>query len=270
METALIAGDSCTEGRHDGVMTQAWLDIPTVGTSGLLLVADHASNHVPDDVDLGVSPDLLERHIAWDIGVAPLAVSLCTMLHCPGILGGVSRLVVDFNRDEEDDHLVPVASDGHAIPGNRIGPLERAERIDRFWRPYHQHVSRRIAECRPLLLISLHSFTPKLETRQDVERPWDVGILYNNDDRAARVAIDVLATIGVSVGDQLPYSGKQLNATMNRHGEANGIAYLGIEMRQDQIGDQRGVDRWAGILAPVIEKCSTSLASGLGGDDAHA
>lgn len=270
MEAALIAGDSRTAARHDGIMNHAWREIGTVGTSRLLLIADHASNHVPDKVDLGIPPDLLQRHIAWDIGVAPLAVALCDRLRCPGILGGISRLVVDFNRDKEDDHLVPVASDGHAIPGNRIGPAQRADRIDEFWRPYHEHVARRIAERRPRLLISLHSFTPKLETRLDVERPWDVGILYNNDDRAARIAIDALNESGAVVGDQLPYSGKQLNATMNSHGEANGIAYLGIEMRQDHIDSAAGIERWAGILAPVIKKCSTSLASGLGGDDAHA
>jgi predicted N-formylglutamate amidohydrolase len=54
------------------------------------------------------------------------------------------------------------------------------------------------------------------------------------------------------VGDQEPYSGKLLNATMNRHGEANGIAYLGLEMRQDLIGDPQGVARWCAVLVPVI------------------
>lgn len=54
------------------------------------------------------------------------------------------------------------------------------------------------------------------------------------------------------MGDQEPYSGKMLNATMNRHGEANGIAYLGLEMRQDLIGHAAGVDHWARILVPVI------------------
>ena len=39
---------------------------------------------------------------------------------------------------------------------------------------------------------------------------------------------------------------------MNRHGEANGIAYLGIEMRQDLIADEAGVAAWAARLAPII------------------
>jgi predicted N-formylglutamate amidohydrolase len=79
-----------------------------------------------------------------------------------------------------------------------------------------------------------------------------LAFFYNEDDRAARQAIPALESQGLCVGDQLPYSGKLLNATMNRHGEGNGIAYLGLELRQDQIATSKGVARWAGILAPVI------------------
>jgi predicted N-formylglutamate amidohydrolase len=160
--------------------------------------------------------------------------------------------VVDLNREEDAPHIIPLMSDGHSIPGNAISPEDRQARIDRYWRPYHQHIAREITAQRPRLLISLHSFTPQLQTKPDEARPWEIGILYNEDDRAARQAIPALEAQGICVGDQLPYSGKLLNATMNRHGEANGIAYLGLEMRQDQIMTTQGVTRWAGILAPVI------------------
>jgi predicted N-formylglutamate amidohydrolase len=63
----------------------------------------------------------------------------------------------------------------------------------------------------------------------------------------------MLADAGAIVGDQLPYSGKLLNATMNLHAEANAIAYVGIEMRQDLIADDAGVGLWADRLAFVIE-----------------
>jgi predicted N-formylglutamate amidohydrolase len=108
-------------------------------------------------------------------------------------------------------------------------------------------------------LLSLHSFTPSLQSRQE-ERPWDIGVLYNEDDRAARIAIPLLEAAGLHVGDQLPYSGKQLNATMNRHGEGNGIPYLGVEMRQDLVSDAAGQRRFAGILAPILMECRKSLA----------
>jgi predicted N-formylglutamate amidohydrolase len=237
------------------MMDQSWELIPGAPDSPFLLIADHASRHVSADLNLGLTPALLNTHIAVDIGVAELGRALCAALNCPGILGAVSRLVVDLNREEDAPHIIPTASDGHVIPGNAISHDERLARIARYWHPYHDRIAAQIVEQKPKLLISLHSFTPQLETRPEEERPWEVGILYNEDNRAAQTAIPLLAAAGVVVGDQLPYSGKLLNATMNRHGESNGIAYLGIEMRQDLIGDGGGVATWAGVLVPVIKAC---------------
>lgn len=240
-------------------MGEAWNSIAGDEATGILLIADHASRHVPGDIDLGIAPALLDTHIAVDIGVAELAAALCDRLRIPAILGGVSRLVVDLNREEDAPHIIPTASDGHVLPGNAISHSSRLARIERFWRPYHDEIASVIARTRPLLLISLHSFTPQLATQPEEERPWEIGILYNNDDRAARIAIPALEAKGVLVGDQLPYSGKLLNATMNRHGEGNGIAYLGIEMRQNLIGDASGVSRWLDVLGPVVQNCATSI-----------
>lgn len=227
--------------------------------SDLLLIADHASNHVPDGVDLGIAPGLLDRHIAIDIGVAPLGAALCKTLGCTGIFGGVSRLVIDYNRESDAAGLIPESSDGEAIPGNAaLGPTERELRL-RYWRSYHAKIADHIVTMKPEMLISLHSFTPRLAGAQE-ERPWQIGVLYNMDERAARVAIPLLQAAGVVTGDNLPYSGKVLNATMNRHGEGNGIAYLGLEVRQDLIGDAAGVSRWAAILAPVISATAETLA----------
>jgi predicted N-formylglutamate amidohydrolase len=231
---------------------QAWADIAGPSDSPFLLIADHASNRVPTDINLGIDPALLTAHIALDIGVAPLGRALCAALTCPGILGNISRLVVDLNREEDAPHIIPTSSDGHSIPGNTLSDDARAARIARYWTPYHDRVTAQIARQKPRLLISLHSFTPQLATKPEEARPWQIGILYNEEDRAARQAIPALEAQGVLVGDQQPYSGKLLNATMNRHGEANGIAYLGIEMRQDLIGDTTGVAHWCAVLAPII------------------
>lgn len=240
-------------------MTEAWTSIAGDEATGILVIADHASKHVPSDIDLGIDPELLGTHIALDIGVAELSAALCRRLNIPAILGGISRLVVDLNREADAPHIIPTASDGHTLPGNAISHWDRLKRIERFWQPYHDEISRVIQRTQPRLLVSLHSFTPKLATQPEEARPWEVGILYNNDDRAARIAIPALEALGVVVGDQLPYSGKLLNATMNTHGEANGIAYLGIEMRQDLIGDTDGVARWLDVIAPVVQDCATSF-----------
>jgi len=61
------------------------------------------------------------------------------------------------------------------------------------------------------------------------------------------------------VGDQQPYSGKLLNATMNRHAEADGRPYLGVEIRQDEISDAAGQARWAGRLARIANRVAVEF-----------
>lgn len=234
-------------------MSEAWHVIGEQVLGDVLIVGDHASNRVPPGIDLGINPSLLSTHIGWDIGVAALAHAF----GAPLFLGNVSRVVIDLNRDPGDPGLIPQSSDGHDIPGNH-GDV--SDRIERYWQPYHDELAAQIDRTIPKLLISLHSFTPTLSSRPDEARPWEIGILYNNDDRAAHIAIPQLERAGVIVGDQLPYSGKTLNATMNRHGEGTGTPYLGIEVRQDLISDDAGVAKWAGILRPVIAHCLDQIA----------
>ena len=228
------------------------------GDLDLLIIADHASAHVPGDIDLGIDLSLLRDHIAVDIGVAEVSRMIADQLGCTAVLGGISRLVIDLNREDDAPGLLPVMSDGHAIPGNRLADL--ADRMIRFHHPYHHHIERVLAAMDSPFILSVHSFTPRLASDPHQERPWDIGILYNEDDRAAHIAIPLLENAGLIVGDQLPYSGKLLNATMNRHAEANGIPYLGIEMRQDLIADEAGQRRFADILGPLVLECRNSLA----------
>jgi hypothetical protein len=112
----------------------------------------------------------------------------------------------------------------------------------------------------PALILSLHSFTPSLRSAPEEARPWQVGVLYNADDRAARLAIPLLAAEGLVVGDQQPYSGKLLNATMNRHAEAEGAAvprHRGPPGPDSRCG---GAGRWAERLARIANawRCDCS------------
>jgi len=242
-------------------MSEALTALGTPRAGGVLLIGDHASNHVPADIDLGIAPALLSEHIAIDLGVAEVAALLVEAGAVDAaILGGVSRLVVDCNRDEDAPGAVPIASDGHAIPGNALDHDGREARIARIFRPYHDHIATTIAAQRPAMILSLHSFTPSLASDPEQARPWQVGVLYNEDDRLAAPAIAALEAEGLIVGDQLPYSGKLLNATMNRHAEANGIPYVGIEMRQDLVRDAAGQARFAERLARMCNKLALNIA----------
>ncbi len=224
----------------------------------ILVVSDHASNRVPEDVDLGIDPALLSQHIAVDLGVAEVGALLAQRPGIAAFQGHISRLVCDLNREPHAPAVIPIASDGHAIPGNALDHAAHQARLERFHTPYHTALSDLLNDSPPALVLSLHSFTPQLAT-SDEARPWQVGVLYNDDDRAARLAIPLLEAQGLCVGDQLPYSGKLLNYTMNRHCEAEDRPYLGIELRQDQVATPQQQAEWADRLARLCNEVALKL-----------
>ena len=223
----------------------------------IVCVADHASNAVPDDTPLGIPDALLNEHIAVDIGVSGVVRRLADAHHMPAHLATISRLVIDLHREEDHANLVPAQSDGHLIPGNIGADVER--RLAQFYRPYHNALEAWLDKLEPDLILSIHSFTPKLAT-SDETRPWQVALLYNEDDRAARHAIRFFTELGLNVGDNQPYSGRELNATMNRHAEAHGRPYCAIEVRQDLIATRGDQARWAGMIADVAGRVALALS----------
>lgn len=225
---------------------------------GIVCVADHASNAVPDGIELGIDRGLLDNHIAVDIGVGGVVERLARRHGLPAHLATVSRLVCDFHREEDHPNLVPTQSDGHLIPGN-IG-ADIANRLDSYYRPYHEALAKWLKAQQPGLILSIHSFTPCLESDPH-DRPWEVGLLYNRDDRAARIAIQLFEEQGMTVGDNQPYSGKELNATMNRHAEAHSRPYCAIEIRNDLIANEAGQARVAALIADIAGRVKLFLES---------
>jgi predicted N-formylglutamate amidohydrolase len=242
-------------------MNVPWVILGQPTKGGVLVVCDHASNHVPDEIDLGIDRHLLSQHIAYDIGITGVATFMVELSGCAAFLATNSRLVVDLNRYPGDASAIPVASDGVDIPGNHLDAAARQARLDRYFHPYHARLEDLLHHHRPAFILSVHSFTPRLESQPYDHRPWEVGILYNEYEVAANLAIDRLDGEGLVVGDQLPYSGKLLNATMNRHAEANDIPYVGVEIRQDLVGDSAGQERFAAILAEMAQYIVEKLAS---------
>ena len=218
----------------------------------LLLLCDHASNAVPPDIALGVPAAAMQEHVAYDLGAAAVTAKVAASLSCPAILATASRLVADCNR--EPDHCVPERSDGLLIPGN-VG-LDGADLARRhgIHQAFHDSITTSITVAQPQLLVSIHSFTPALASAP-APRPWPIAILWNEDYRAAELglaALEAEAGLPGPVGANEPYSGKVLNYTMNRHAEANGIPYLGFEIRQDLLSNDAGIARYAAIVARTI------------------
>lgn len=236
---------------------EAYRLVGTPRFGGILVVADHASNRVPADIDLGIEPALMSEHIAIDIGVAGIAERMAGRQGTAALLGNVSRLVCDTNRTEADPAAIPEKSDGHTIPGN-LG-IDREARIARFHRPFHAKLTELLETTPPALTLILHSYTPELASAPGETRPWHCGLLYDEDERGARAAQPLLEADGLIVGDQLPYSGKIYNAAIERHVESEGRPYLYIEIRQDLIAADTGQEEWAGRLHRICNRLALEL-----------
>jgi predicted N-formylglutamate amidohydrolase len=227
-----------------------------IGAAPVLLVCDHASRFIPRALaGLGLSEAELCRHIAWDIGIAEVTKGLARHLDAPAVLSHFSRLIIDPNRAEADDTLVPAVSDGVAIPGNRdVTPGARAARIAEFHAPYHAAVEQTLVAAMgrhpALALVSMHSFTPVMD---GFERPWQIGILWDQDGRLPVPFMEVLRARGIAVGDNAPYSGRDVQGyTLRRHAEAHGLPNVLIEVRQDLIDTHHGAAEWTAILGETL------------------
>jgi predicted N-formylglutamate amidohydrolase len=198
----------------------------------------------------------MERHIAWDIGAADVAIRLAAALDAFAILQTYSRLVIDCNRRPGIPASIVRKSEATRIPGNEVVTVEEAAAREReIFRPYHDRIrtelDMRQAQGQLAMLISVHSFTPRFHGKQ---RPWHAGVLYNRDARLAGELLRHLrAEPGLVIGDNEPYSvGDTTDYTIPEHGERRGLPHVGIELRQDLIGTEAGQIEWAERLARAL------------------
>lgn len=234
------------------------------GRSPFLLIADHAGNRVPRRLRaLGLPPAELERHIAWDIGIAGLARELSRRLGAVCILQPYSRLVIDCNRPPDAVDSIVAVSDGTAVPGNAaMTPAERQRRRREIFEPYHARIDAELRSRRdPPCLIALHSFTPLFA---GAPRPWHAGVLYHRDARLAQCLLGLLrAQPDLLIGDNQPYSvGDDTDYAVPHYGEARGLLHVELELRQDLIDSAQGQQCWAerlGRLLPAALRQASSV-----------
>ena len=78
-------------------------------------------------------------------------------------------------------------------------------------------------------------------------------MLWDKDPVTAEIFIHDLREAGFLVGDNEPYSGKApQDFTVDHHAEAAGLAHVGIEIRQDLIDDEQGVDTIAAVMSETV------------------
>jgi predicted N-formylglutamate amidohydrolase len=222
-----------------------------------LITVDHATNCVPAEINngnLGLAAEDMERHIAYDIGAKGVALRLGELLDSTVVCSNFSRLVIDPNRGEIDPTLVMRLYDGTIIPANaEVDDAEEERRLNTYYRPYNEALLRLAARREDVVMVAMHSFSPKLNGRSP--RPWEIGILHAaHDSRALGPhVITRLAQEGdLTVGDNEPYAGHLPGDAVDRVGLQHDRLNTLIEVRQDLIRSEAGQIEWAERLAPVL------------------
>jgi len=225
-------------------------------TGRWLITCDHATNTVPQFVaggTLGVHPEDMARHIAYDPGSAGVSIRLGEMLNSPVITSNFSRLVIDPNRGEDDPTLLMRLYDGTIIPGNaRADDEELEHRKAACYRPYHDALARLAARRDDTVILAIHSYTPQLNGRPP--RPWHVGVLYADDTRLSLPLLEGLrAQPDMCVGENEPYGGHLPGDSIDRHAEIPGRLNTLVELRNDLIETPHQQVEWADRLAPILQ-----------------
>ncbi len=233
--------------------------------SPVLLVCDHASCRFPTSLgDMGLDPFARRCHLAVDIGAGALTEKLALSLGVTAVLAQYSRLVMDCNRQLMDPGAHLEYGDGTVIPGNRnLRQADKDLRAATLYWPYHDAIDKQVQRLRLLssqpAFIAVHSFTPVMNGEA---RPWQVGVLWDTDTRLRDIFLEAFTAAGYRVGDNEPYSGKApQDFTIDHHAEAIGLPHLGIEIRQDLIDDEAGINEIAGVMHTIIESIPDRLTT---------
>jgi predicted N-formylglutamate amidohydrolase len=252
-----------------GQESDSYCVLPGRTDRGLILLCDHAGNALPPSYGtLGLPPEQLKRHIAYDIGAAAVVRALAAGLGVPAAMTRYSRLLIDPNRGRDDPTLIMRLSDGAVIPGNRkLDAAERERRLQLYYEPYHRAVDalidRFLYDGVAPVLLSIHSFT---ESWKDFVRPWHVGVLWGYDARLAKPLLEAFYAEGdLIVGENEPYSGQLVGDCLWQHGQQRGLANAIVEIRQDLIRDASGQAAWSERMYRIVEKVlhDPGIASGI-------
>jgi predicted N-formylglutamate amidohydrolase len=201
----------------------------------------------------------LATHWGWDPGAWTLTRALASQLGSPAVGGRWSRLWIDLNRDVDSPTLVCRDAEGQAIPWNSgLGSAEIARRVLACHVPYHAAidalVARSVVHGSQPVVIAVHTFTPKLGNK---ERRFDLGMLYDIHESAARRVGREAVRAGLRVRYNQPYSGlRGMIYSAQRHGAARGLVYLEIELNQAVFSRPGAEERLASIMGPALERLS--------------
>lgn len=236
------------------------------GASPVVIVCEHASNTMPRALGtLGLGPDALASHIAWDPGALAVAEILSDLFDAPLVRQRFSRLAYDCNRPPDAPDAIPVRSEIYSVPGNAgLDAAARRMRAEALYQPFHEAletvIAKRLETGISPVIVTVHSFTPYFFGKP---RDGHLGILHDSDRRLADALFAVHGGEDFEVRRNWPYGPQDgVTHTLKRHGIANGFLNVMLEVRNDLIATPTGQVAWGERLAGLLGAALRMIAKG--------
>ncbi len=251
------------------------------GDGPLLISVPHDGRAVPYGIDARMTA-AGKRLPDTDWYVAKL-YEFATDIGASVLVANYSRYVVDLNRSAEDEDLYPGQVKTGLCPEQTfagdaiykqgvVDDDERAQRVKRFWRPYHDRLSSTLADLREqfgyALLWDAHSIPSVVPRLFDGELP-ELS-LGSNDEQSCEPSIAAAVN---AAAESSPYSNvyneRFKGGYITRHygGPPNNVHALQLEIAQRAYMDESAVrfdDEKAAKLRATLRAMLTAFMGAAG------
>lgn len=273
LSSGAVVGDSSAPSPFgsDGLILPEWV-LFHVPHNSILVPPSVRNQFLLDDADL--KAELLRITDHWTLDLFAHGIPERRI-----ICSGVSRLVADVERFEEDALEVMASRGMGAIYERTSGgrqlrhhpvPDEREELMNAWYHPHHQRLTQLVQEAIDqhggVLLLDVHSFPSRplpCELEQGLVRP-DICIgtdEFHTPERLAQAFLRVFSDIGCSVGLNTPFGGAMVPMSLYRNDRR--VVAVMVEVNRKLYVDEATGEHTPNFtsVAEMIRQCVVSVVS---------
>lgn len=227
----------------------------------LVVSCEHGGNRIPAAYRelFRSARRLLASHRGYDPGALVMAKAIARAFGAPLLASTVSRLLIELNRSPNNPRL-------YSEVMTRASPEVREAVFARYYLPYRAELEAAVAQAcasgHPVIHLSSHSFTPKLD---GAVRTADIGLLYDpaRPHEAALCARWQAAlrrrAPALRVRRNYPYLGSNDGLTTYLRTRFLDRLYCGIELEINQKYPRGDGETWRRLRATVIATLRDTL-----------
>lgn len=227
------------------------------GELPLLISIPHDGRHIPPDIEARMTPaGLAIPDTDWHVAAL---YSFARDLGAHLLVANYSRYVIDLNRSPADETLYPGQLATGLCPTETfageniyleatVTDAERTERIEKYWRPYHDRLASMLAMIREqyghALLWDAHSISSRVPRLFEGTLP-ELNIGTNGGDSCAAEIEDAVATVADASRYTTTVNARFKGGYITRHYGRPGD---GVHAVQLEIAQRTYMDELSGVF----------------------